>query len=90
MSEVRGDDPFGGVPFNVSNPAFASGAGSTRIQPDEPVEELEPEIVEVLDEPESEPEPPVVGRSRKTSKALASNALPAMKKRDLRSTTRLM
>lgn len=33
MSEVRGDDALGGVPFNVSNPAFASGAGSTRVDP---------------------------------------------------------
>lgn len=40
MSEVRGDDALGGVPFNVSNPAFASGAGSTRVEPVE--EALEP------------------------------------------------
>lgn len=49
MSEVRGDDALGGVPFNVSNPAFASGAGSTLAVP-----ASEPE--EVLDLPEAETE----------------------------------
>lgn len=51
MSEVRGDDALGGVPFNVSNPAFASGAGSTLAVP-----ASEPE--EVLDLPEAETEEP--------------------------------
>jgi hypothetical protein len=44
MSEVRGDDALGGVPFNVSNPAFASGAGSTRVDPVEPTE-VEEEVL---------------------------------------------
>lgn len=45
MSEVRGDDALGAVPFNVSNPAFASGQGSTRVEPvevEEVLEEVEP------------------------------------------------
>jgi hypothetical protein len=44
MSEVRGDDALGGVPFNVSNPAFASGAGSTQVRPPAPAEEPEAEL----------------------------------------------
>lgn len=50
MSEVRGDDALGGVPFNVSNPAFASGAGSTRVEPVEVEEVLEPVELEGADE----------------------------------------
>jgi len=68
MSEVRGDDALGGVPFNVSNPAFASGAGSTQVQPPAPAEDelvLEDELevpdteqteVEVEDEVETGPD----------------------------------
>lgn len=52
MSEVRGDDALGGVPFNVSNPAFASGAGSTRVDPVEPVEVEE--VLEEVEPPESD------------------------------------
>lgn len=71
MSEVRGDDALGGVPFNVSNPAFASGAGSTLTPPPveaEPVEVEEVEVAEVdpedfpdIKDAEDEAEPPESG-----------------------------
>ena len=78
MSEIRGDDALGHVPFEVNNPAFASGAGSTRAAGIvEPVVEEVEEPLEAQTEPDEDALEPDEDESDEDD--LAGHTIPELK-----------